>query len=254
MSIKQTFSILPEELNTKLEETYENIILNYHQQKFDLSALNGAKFAETVYRILEWHTSNPHQYTPLNHHITNFEVSCKKFDNLTQFPESIRFHIPKFLISVFFIRNKRSIGHVGGDVDSNHMDAEIVLSVSKWVLAELVRIFHTTTTVEAQEVVEGLIVKEHPSVWTAFGNERVADKSKSYEDKTLILLYTKHPKAVDEKVLQNWTEYSNSSVYKEKILRPLHKKGLIEFNEKNKLVLLSPAGIEYVQKNELLKY
>ena len=46
------------------------------------------------------------------------------------------------------------VGHVGADVDPNHMDALCVLQMSKWVFAELVRIFHGTTTEEAEATVD----------------------------------------------------------------------------------------------------
>ena len=35
--------------------------------------------------------------------------------------------------------NNRNVGHVGGDVDPNHMDATGVLAQCNWVMGELVR-------------------------------------------------------------------------------------------------------------------
>jgi len=47
------------------------------------------------------------------------------------------------LIAQYEIRNNRGVGHVGGDVDQNHMDAKIVVEMAKWTIAELIRLFHS---------------------------------------------------------------------------------------------------------------
>ena len=64
------------------------------------------------------------------------------------------------LFALYEIRNSRGVGHVGGDVDANHMDAEFVLSAAKWVVAELVRLFHSTDVNIATEVVDALVDKD----------------------------------------------------------------------------------------------
>jgi len=58
--------------------------------------------------------------------------------------------IPRLLPVLYEIRNNRGVGHVGGDVDPNHMDAEAVQAMASWVMAELVRIFHGVKTEEAR--------------------------------------------------------------------------------------------------------
>jgi len=55
------------------------------------------------------------------------------------------------------VRNNRNVGHVGGDVDPNHMDAVAVMSMSNWIMGEIVRVFHRLpTTSEAQQLVDAL--------------------------------------------------------------------------------------------------
>ena len=60
------------------------------------------------------------------------------------------------LIALCEVRNNRGVGHVGGDVDPNHMDAACVLEMSKWVMSELVRVFHDTSTEDATAAVDSL--------------------------------------------------------------------------------------------------
>ena len=52
--------------------------------------------------------------------------------------------------------NNRSVGHIGGDVDPNHMDAVAVLSMANWIMGELVRVYHALNVAEAQQLVDAL--------------------------------------------------------------------------------------------------
>jgi hypothetical protein len=70
---------------------------------------------------------------------------------------SMRVRIPRMLPALYDIRNNRGVGHVGGDVDSNLMDATAVYSMASWILAELVRAFHAVKTTDAQAAVDALV-------------------------------------------------------------------------------------------------
>ena len=71
---------------------------------------------------------------------------------------SPRIQIPRMIAALYEIRNHRGVGHAGGDVNPNQMDATAVLYISKWLMAELVRILHGLTTDEASEIVEAALV------------------------------------------------------------------------------------------------
>ena len=150
------------------------------------------------------------------------------------------------LIALYDIRNNRGVGHVGGDVDANQMDAVVVLSMSKWVVAELVRMYHGLDTADAQSVVDSLVQKEIPIIWSVAGKQRILDPRLSMKDKSLALLYGSSG-PVAETELFGWVEHSNASVYRRDILRPAHKATLIEFDENARLVHLSPTGIKYAE-------
>jgi hypothetical protein len=53
-------------------------------------------------------------------------------------PRSIRIQFPRMLIALYEIRNNRGVGHTGGDVDPNQMDAVTVVAMTNWVMAEFV--------------------------------------------------------------------------------------------------------------------
>jgi hypothetical protein len=107
------------------------------------------------------------------------------------------------------------------------MDATVVFALASWVLAELIRIYHSTTTAEAQEVVDALSERKLPLVWSPGGKlKRVLDTSLSAADQTLLILYQSVGWA-KEQDLFNSVGYSNSSVYRSKVIAKLHKDCLL---------------------------
>ncbi len=248
-SFATLFSTLPTPLVKNLEKSYTQIRTNFAQRRYEPSELNGGKFCEVVFRILEWYTSTSKTYTPLGTKIRDFGQATRRFESLTAYPDSVRFHIPKIINALYDIRNKRGVGHIGGDVDPNHMDALFVVGSTSWVMAELVRIFHNLSISEAQETVEALVSKRISVVWEVAGKRRVLNPSLNYSDRTLLLLYDSYPKALRDETLCEWTEYTNPAVYRTKLLGPLHKKKLIEYDVRSGDVHLSPTGLRYVEEN-----
>lgn len=240
------FSTLPKDLLTELEKSYNEIKRNFLQHRYEPSELNGAKFCEVVLRILEWHTSG--KYAPLGTHIRNFGQSTRKFESVTAFSDSVRFHIPKILNALYDIRSKRGVAHVG-NIDPNHMDAVFVVSACDWIMAELVRLFHAISTIEAQKIVEDFVTKKIPLIWDTPGAKRVLNPNLSFKDKTLVILYREHPKSLSESLLFKWVEHSNASVFRRDILRPCHREKLIEYSEDSGEILISPTGMRYVEEN-----
>lgn len=169
-------------------------------------------------------------------------------ENVSGFSRSVRILIPRMLVPLYEIRNNRNVGHVGGDVDPSHMDALCVVSMAKWILAELVRLFHAVDTGAATIVVESLIEREVPVIWEADGQRRVLQPGLSTRDKVLLLLYAT-PEAVKDADLMSWIEYGHVSRFRSNILGQAHSDRLVEYNAKTRFVRLSPLGMKYVEEN-----
>ena len=151
--------------------------------------------------------------------------------------------LPVYAIRVLAtVRNKRGVGHAGGDVSPNHMDSQFVLAGAKWVLAELVRLFHGLSVQEAGRIVEAVTVREVPIVWDA-GRVRRVLRTMSKRDASLLLLLSEHPAALSADTLVRWVEHSNPTVYRKQVLHRLHTERLVEFDELTRTVALSPTGV-----------
>ena len=72
-------------------------------------------------------------------------------------------------------------------------------------------------------------------VWSSGDVRRVLEPAKTAGQKVLILLYAEG-KAVPVAQLQAWVEYKNGSDFKRKVLKELHKKALVHYDEKTATV------------------
>lgn len=252
MNITKLFSGIPSGLRNPLIDTYKNIEKNFRERRWEPAELNGGKLCEIVYTILEGLGNGQFSNRPKKPQ--NMVDACRSLEriNSSQIPRAVKIQIPRMLIALYEIRNNRGVGHVGGDVDPNLMDATQVMAMSQWIMADLVRIFHGTTTDEAQQVVDGLVERQVPLVWVVGDQKRILDNTLSMKDKVLLLLHSNiHP--VFFKNLFGWVEHSHASNFKRTVLNPLHLQKYIEYDKAKELIYLSPKGNLYVEQTLLQK-
>lgn len=240
-------SAIPEALREPLLETFSTIVRNYRESRWEPSELNGGKFCEVVYSILRGHVDGRFPAAPSKPR--NMVAACAALENDgASFPRAVRIQIPRMLIALYEIRNNRGVGHVGGDVDPNNMDARVVLEMAKWILADLIRVFHpnSLSTEQAAEIVDSLVERTIPAVWKVGDVRRVLDSSLKARQQVLLLLYSvSGPAKVSD--LFEWVEHSNFTTFKKSVIGPLHKERLVHFDAGTGLVALSPTGTREVE-------
>lgn len=247
MDPQTIFSALPVGLRTDLLSSFNLIVRNYREHRWEPAELNGGKLCEAVYSILHGHVSG--SMPARSKKPQNFVKACAELEQFpTTFPRAVRVQLPRLLLAVWEIRNNRNVGHTGGDVDPNNMDARFVLESAKWIVSELVRIFHDVSTEEATSTVELLTERTLPMVWQLGDVKRVLNPTLSMRDQTLLLLYASNG-SVQEGVLFGWVEHSNASTYRRDVLRKLHGLRMVEYDEATKKVSMTPLGVEYVEEN-----
>lgn len=236
---------IPKELVDRLLEKYSEIKQNYYIGKHEQLELNAGKMCEVVYRVLEFEVKG--KYTPLGKHISDLVQSFRNLENEIGASESVRFHIPRIVIAVWNIRNKRGVGHVGGDVNPNLMDATYVVAAADWIMAELIRIHYRCGFDDAQRLVDSLVQRKMLAVIDVGNIKRVLNPNLSYTKRTLLILASVYPEKVPARTLFEWTEHSNEAVFKRDVLRQLHKKKLIEYDGAACQAL--PPGLVVVEEN-----
>ena len=248
---------LPAGLRAELIDSYRSITRNFIERRWEPSELNGGKFAEVVYTIVNA-AVNGGSYPAKAKKPPNMAVACRALEGQTATTvigdKSLRVYIPRALIYLYDIRNQRGVGHVGGDVDPNAMDASAVVAVASWIMGELVRIFHGVSTQEAQDTVEALVERKTPLIWEVEpgGIKRVLTRGMGAKDQVLLLLH--HSTGwVSAAALQKWVEYKNPTNFRDNVLGELHKPArLIEFDVAGDRAKISPLGAADVE-TRLLK-
>ena len=205
-------SALPSELVDALILSYERIKQNFYLGKHEPSELNGGKFVEACVRILQ-HETTGGNYTAIGKRIPNVIAILRGFEQIpgSAAIDSYRVHVPRTLTAMYNIRNKRGVGHLGGDVNPNSADATLVVACADWVMAELLRVYYQCSLEEAQATVDALVQRRWVLVHPVGGLRRVLLPRLSYKDQTLLLLAYEYPGEVLDSDLVAWTEASNPS-------------------------------------------
>ena len=162
---------IPSGLRTPLLEEFCEIVRNFMERRWASIELSGGRFCEIVYTILDGHARGAFITAPSKP--ANFVDACRQLEKNANVPRSFQILIPRLLPALYEIRNNRNVGHVGGDVDPDFMDSSAVLSMTSWIVAELVRVFHGVSTEEAQAVVNNLAERRLPLAWKSGDIRRV---------------------------------------------------------------------------------
>ena len=248
--LEAALAVIPPGLRIPLLEQFRSLLTEYNARRWEAVGLKAGKLCEIIYSILAGHVAGRYPTKPSKPR--DMVAACRAFEQSDKtFSRSVRIQIPRLLMAVYDLRNHRDIGHIGGDVDPNHMDAELFLRCGKWLMAELVRIFASLNVQESQALVESVTEKSIALIWEGDGTKRVLNPELTTKDKVLALSYSS-PTAATAKDLAAWTEYGNLSRFRITVLHELHKKALIHFDKRSDMVTLLPTGVRYVEENGIM--
>lgn len=245
----QALGHLPRGLRDELLTEYTKITRNYSRGHWEAAELDGGRFCEIVYSIIKGCLDE--DYPDSAHKPDDFPSACRNLGKAdkTRWPQGLRLGIPKVLIGLYDIRNNRGVGHVGGVVDANHMDATFVLHAAQWVTAELVRQFNDTDVSTATQVVDALTDRTLPLIWEVGGKRRILDTDMPLADQTLLLLYGELGGVLD-KTLARDLKQARLDNFK-RVLRRLDTDVLVEYDSTSGMVHISPKGDKAVEERLL---
>lgn len=243
MKLNKHLASLPSELSEALEREFSKLRDRYGRQDWEPGQLNGGKFAEAMFRYVEWRDSGA--YTPLGKHISRKPIINRAVNNST-LPESLRLQIPATAELIADVRNRRDVGHLRGSVSVNGMDANLVMACASWLLAEIVRLESGVSPAEAQQMVDSLVERQVPIIEEIDGELVVLNTKLNAISRVLVLLYKKHPERIPLKTLQRWVKYQNVTQFRS-LLEDKLREALLVMNDDG--VRLTLKGTAYVEKN-----
>ncbi len=230
-----------ETLADAILDSYKEVERNYFTKSWKTSELDAGHFVEAVRRFLSFKLVG--QYIPIGKTLPSLnDVEIKKI-LAEKGNDSYRMHIPRVLVVINGIRNKRGVGHLA-KLNPNHLDATLIMANVKWVIAELVRLNSQLDASETVKIVDHIVERHVEGMWEEHDITRILVDGLNIKEKIIFLLFsTDHN--LDDKLFEI-IEYSNKSYFK-KILKQLHKERLIEYKSDGTCVI-SPKGVLYAEK------
>lgn len=248
VSLESALAGVPNAFRDRLIKAYRDLKAAFASGQHDAAGLRAGRFCEVGLRLLQKELTG--NYTPFGTAIRNFGDECKKLEETRKDagPESLRLVIPRALTFLYTLRNKRGISHEGGDVDANEIDAATCVRLADWCLCELIRVYHSLSLEEAQAILDAISEREVPEVWSVVGRKRVLDPSLDYPTQTLLLLYSEPETALPVEDLFEWIEHPRLADYKRFVLRRLHQRRHIEWDQETETVIISPTGSQLIDE------
>lgn len=230
----------PEELVDLLIDYFREIDRNYRLEKWKPSELDSGHFVEVARRVIENQLFG--SYTPVGSSLGSFNSGILTRYESGSGDESYRIIIPRVLYAVYCVRNKRGVGHVGA-ISPNKMDATFILSSTRWVLAEFVRLSGQSHPDDAHKAIDELTDKHVDLIWSDGETFMILDPKMKAADKVLLTLYKED--GVSAETLRERVNYKNQTNFK-KILKQLESKKLIHCTHLG-ICKLSPLGLREVE-------
>lgn len=228
-------SDIPLALREVVERTFLDLERHYLAREWQSVGSDCGHFVEAVRRIIEHYLFG--SYTPVGKSLPAFNEACLKSYENKSGEDSLRILLPRLLYSLYALRNKRSMGHLGLE-PAKQMDAMLLLYGAKWSLAELIRLTSDADVSEAFLLINRLSEHEISPIWREGDIIRVLDPKASARDKVILVLGLVGP--MSDKRLQQIVEYKHASNFK-KILKRLHASKLIEYSGAD--CSISPLGL-----------
>ncbi len=166
--------------------------------------------------------------------------------------ESIRRHIPKALYFVYGIRNTRDITHLGDGIDRNLQDATLVVNTLDWMMAELVRVYHTVSPDEAYAMITDLVTRQVPVIEEIAGHP-VLNKHLGRGDHIMVLLYrASQQDGLDYGALMAQMRMGRKNNLKQALDR-LEGRHLVHTDHASERAHITTPGLKYVEGQGLLE-
>jgi len=183
--IEELSKRIPSELVQDLTSSFERVLTEYRKGRWEETLSKAGQFAENTYRILTFLLSGK-----VEKEAANFKEVKEKLERTAseKLPESIRILIPRITSAlVYDPRSKRAAVHVK-EINPDYIDATLVMSACSWILAEFVRLYHTSDPKKIIEIINGLVQRKVPFIEVHEGKAFVTKPIDCQSEILLLLL------------------------------------------------------------------
>lgn len=191
-----------------LVSSYEILVSEYRKGDRAGCLTEAGKFVEHTFRAAEYLRTGT---APKE--IKSPAAVVKQLEANTTLPDSLRLLLPRIAYAMIYdIRSKRGAVHVK-EINPQHIDAALAVQAASWVIAELIRLYHSSAEENVSEAMANLMRSRIPYI-EEFGGEIVVTRDFSCEIELLLLLERAEPFGLNRMALGQQSMYSPASVTK----------------------------------------
>ncbi len=217
----------------KLVDKYEEMVSEFLLNNYEIVLVKCGKFIEDFYQVLDFAARQSIASKP---NLTKIRKRLKTAITLQKIQPSVKSLVADSLKIAYKFRNSRDGAH-SNDFISNKIDAYYVISISKWSLAEMIRIYSNMSLVDSNSLIDEIIEIPTPHI-QRFEGDILVLASLSAANEILSLLYF----SVDRRC----------EIDKIKEMIKLHSKANITtslYNLENKRLIYRKSGVCYLSIN-----
>src|SRR6185312_7184188 len=151
------------------------------------ATLNGGQFAEIAARII-YHidATNPNRRKSVDDCLGYVEDE----KNQHAFPHRrTALHLCRVLRTIYKFRSQRGAVHIDPDYTANEMDSTLIMSLVRWTMSELLRVFWTGPKTGIAQVVREIVRFEVPAILVIDNKPLVLRTDCTVEQEILLLLH-----------------------------------------------------------------
>jgi hypothetical protein len=243
-------SVLNPQLVDELLEAHAEAKRNYFLGGLRLSEVEGGRFCEAAFRLLEAITTS--RFTPLGRSLQTDRIiaALAKLPH-GSYSDAVRLHIPRALRLIYDVRNNRDAAHLADGIDPNTQDATLVVSVADWVLAEFVRLYHNVPADDAQDIVEQIVTREAPVIQDFGGFLKVLRPDLKPAQHCMVLLYHRGNAGATYDELKDWARPAMQSNLR-RTLRGIVSDDAFAHHDGQRYYI-TYKGQRYVERNKLIE-
>ncbi len=165
------------------------------------ATLNGGQLAEIASRII-YHidSGNLNRRKDVNDCLGYIEDD--KNSNTHAFPHRrTALHLCRVLRTIYKFRSQRGAVHIDPDYSANELDSTLIMSLSRWTVSEILRVFWTGKKVDIAQVVREIVRFEVPAILVIDKKPLVLRTDCSVEEEILLLLHNAGEKGMTRTVI-----------------------------------------------------
>ena len=137
--IRDISSGIDSTIASDLVEAYEELVSQHRSGNLEVALVKAGRFVENTLRAIEYVRTSV-----VLSEIKSVRATICQIENDTALPESLRLLVPRVVSGMMYdLRSKRDAVHVK-EIDPRRIDTFLCISAASWVMAELLRLYHSS--------------------------------------------------------------------------------------------------------------